>query len=252
MKRSFIKVDTISFCRLDNAEIMSFMSRFRQLLPVQEENNGDAPDLSISAAQIKMFDNTLLLMQDVSIEPDNKVTTQSRKKVDRYRDALAAAIVDKVIRTRKLPLPAEREAAEELYNQAKMYRGLESKRLNTKTEIIRSLLVDFSKPEYASNISVLGLQKLLDKLKKYNEMYADMVKQDDQEETLVRIAQKPQELRRNLYDIYEEMVAFAFASNVLKPNDSNRDFLDNLNTLIADVKTNYKRRMAAKRKKKKK
>lgn len=252
MRKNYIQVSSIALTSLSNSELVNLLTRLRELLPLKEATDDDmesrasenlgAPDLNISAEQVAELDEVLAKMHDLGRESKAKKTTASRKEVDKTRDALAVAIVDRVMTARKLPLAAERDAAETLYNMAKAYVGVSKLPLNDETEIIRGMLLDFAKPEYASAVSALELRELLNELKTQNELYAELVKEDNLARKVRRIAEGSSELRQTLYAIYQEMTQLAVASNTLHETEETRDFLDNLNTVIEDIKRNHNQR----------
>lgn len=250
MRKNYIKVSSIPLTLLNNGELLSFMEGMRRLLPLEEAEEDElerdasmgAPKLNISAEQVQELDETLEKLHDKDRESQAKKTTRSRKEVDKTRDALAVAIIDKVIRSRSLPAAAARDAAETLYNMAKTYVGISRLPQKQETERIVGMLMDFAKPEYAAAVSELELQSMLDDLKTYNDLYRELTAEDSAEKTARSDAEGTEELRETLYAIYEEMRDLAFASNLLNETEESVAFLKALNTLIAETKTAYNQR----------
>ena len=156
---------------------------------------------------------------------------------------------ERVSRAITLPLESEQEAGERLFPVIQSYRKTHLKPRNQKTEEITALLLDLEKPEYASAIETLRIRTHIDELRRQNETYIALLHQRDEESPRRYMKERSADLRTTLTDLYKEMRDYAFASNLLHETDESRLFLSSLNTLIEDVRTNYKRRGPRKPKK---
>ena len=174
------------------------------------------------ADHIQLLESLLLKLSDYSIEPRTYSETSSLQETDQKRTILLKALCERVSRAITLPLESEQEAGERLFPVIQSYRKTHLKPRNQKTEEITALLMDLEKPEYASAIETLRIRTHIDELRRQNETYIALLHQRDEEST-----------RRYM------------------KTDESRLFLSSLNTLIEDVRTNYKRRGPRKPKKEK-
>ena len=129
MRKKYIKVENISLPRLSHAEFINFMERFLALLPLEAEEaaeEGDpmgAPKVGITAEQIEEAKKYLSEMNNLNRETRVKAETKSKAEIDRQRDALWTAIVQRILTSRNVPIAIESAAAEKLYIVVKPYTG---------------------------------------------------------------------------------------------------------------------------------
>ena len=258
--RKYISVENIYLPVLSNKEFLNFLSRFHALLPLEPVDQSPdanpagprhAPALWIDADHIQLLESLLLKLSDYSIEPRTYSETSSLQETDQKRTILLKALCERVSRAITLPLESEQEAGERLFPVIQSYRKTHLKPRNQKTEEITALLMDLEKPEYASAIETLRIRTHIDELRRQNETYIALLHQRDEESTRRYMKERSADLRTTLTDLYKEMRDYAFASNLLHETDESRLFLSSLNTLIEDVRTNYKRRGPRKPKKEK-
>ena len=152
MRKEYIKVESINLARLSHAEFINFMERFLALLPLEAEEaaeEGDpmgAPKVGITAEQIEEAKMYLSEMNDLNRETRVKAETKSKAEIDRQRDALWTAIVQRILTSRNVPIPTESAAAEKLYIVVKPYTGMNRLPNNQQTETVKGLLTDLNKP----------------------------------------------------------------------------------------------------------
>ena len=252
MRKEYIKVESINLAKLSHAEFINFMERFLALLPLEAEEaaeEGDpmgAPKVGITAEQVTEAKTYLSEMNDLNRETRVKAETKSKAEIDRQRDALWTAIVQRILTSRNVPIQAESAAAEKLYIVVKPYTGMNRLPNNQQTETVKGLLTDLNKPEMLDAITTLGLQNYIDELSACNEQYETLVKGADVARAAANLGNKSDALRRQLMDLYREMADFAFAANLLHETEESLYFLSGLNGLIRDVETAYNLRDKAK------
>lgn len=228
------------------------MERFLALLPLEAEEaaeEGDpmgAPKVGITAEQVTEAKTYLSEMNDLNRETRVKAETKSKAEIDRQRDALWTAIVQRILTSRNVPIQAESTAAEKLYIVVKPYTGMNRLPNNQQTETVKGLLTDLNKPEMLDAITTLGLENYIDELSTCNQQYETLVKGADVARATANLGNKSDALLRQLTDLYREMADFAFATNLLHETEESLYFLSGLNGLIRDVETAYNLRDKAK------
>lgn len=252
MRKEYIKVESINLAKLSHAEFINFMERFLALLPLEAEEaaeEGDpmgAPKVGITAEQIEEAKTYLSEMNDLNRETRVKAETKSKAEIDRQRDALWTAIIQRILTSRNVPIPTESAAAEKLYIVVKPYTGMNRLPNNQQTETVKGLLTDLNKPEIQEAIRTLGLEDYIDELSTYNQQYEALVKEADVVRAAANLGNKNDVLRQQLIDLYREMADFAFATNLLHETEESLYFMAGLNGLIRDVETAYNLRDKAK------
>lgn len=252
MRKEYIKVESINLAKLSHAEFINFMERFLALLPLEAEEaaeEGDpmgAPKVGITAEQVTEAKTYLSEMNDLNRETRVKAETKSKAEIDRQRDALWTAIIQRILTSRNVPILAESTAAEKLYIVVKPYIGMNRLPNNQQTETVKGLLTDLNKPEIQEAITTLGLEGYIDELSTYNQQYETLVKGADVARAAASLGNKNDFLRQQLTDLYHEMADFAFATNLLHETEESIYFLSGLNGLIRDVETAYNLRDKAK------
>ena len=252
MRKKYIKVENISLPRLSHAEFINFMERFLALLPLEaaegaeESDPKGAPKVGITAEQVTEAKAYLSEMNDLNRETRVKAETKSKAEIDRQRDALWTAIVQRILTSRNVPIQAESAAAEKLYIVVKPYTGMNRLPNNQQTETVKGLLTDLNKPEIQEAITTLGLENYIDELSTCNQQYEALVKGADVARAAASLGNKNDFLRQQLTDLYHEMADFAFATNLLHETEESIYFLSGLNGLIRDVETAYNLRDKAK------
>ena len=252
MRKEYIKVESINLAKLSHAEFINFMERFLALLPLEAEEAAEegnpmgAPKVGITAEQVTEAKTYLSEMNDLNRETRVKAETKSKAEIDRQRDALWTAIVQRILTSRNVPIQAESAAAEKLYIVVKPYTRMNRLPNNQQTETVKGLLTDLNKPEIQEAITTLGLENYIDELSTCNQLYEALVKGADVERAAANLGNKSDALRRQLTDLYREMADFAFATNLLHETEESIYFLSGLNGLIRDVETAYNLRDKAK------
>lgn len=252
MRKEYIKVESINLAKLSHAEFINFMERFLALLPLEAEEAAEegnpmgAPKVGITAEQVTEAKTYLSEMNDLNRETRVKAETKSKAEIDRQRDALWTAIVQRILTSRNVPIQAESAAAEKLYIVVKPYTGMNRLPNNQQTETVKGLLTDLNKPEMLDAITTLGLENYIDELSTCNQQYETLVKGADVARAAANLGNKSDALLRQLTDLYREMADFAFATNLLHETEESLYFLSGLNGLIRDVETAYNLRDKAK------
>ena len=254
---TYLKFTDFSANNFNNAEYLSFLRRFRALLPFPEqggdrpeieslsvnESNG-VPALGVSAAQLTVLDQ----LTDLNNQSRISQETETLNDTDKQRDNVAVYALNRINNSATLPLQAEQEAGKFLRNVVKPYTGIARLPLNQETETIKGLLVDLRKPENASAVQALSLTPYLNELERLNNLYESLVAQRAAER-LASSVDNSKIVRAQGDDIYDDITSLAFAWSLANPSDEATAFIRNVNALISDAQTAYNQRMGQKKKK---
>ena len=258
---TYLKFADPLMTRFNNAEYLSFLRRFRALLPFPEqggdrpeieslsvnESNG-VPALGVSAAQLTVLDAVIDQLTDLNNQSRISQETETLNDTDKQRDNVAVYALNRINNSATLPLQAEQEAGKFLRNVVKPYTGIARLPLNQETETIKGLLVDLRKPENASAVQALSLTPYLNELERLNNLYESLVAQRAAER-LASSVDNSKIVRAQGDDIYDDITSLAFAWSLANPSDEATAFIRNVNALISDAQTAYNQRMGQKKKK---
>lgn len=245
----FVHFTEPALSRLNNAEYASFISRFMGYLPLAEETTDEnipdeldlddpelgAPALAIPAEIVSQMKTLLSQLMDLTKQTRSSVETKKMNDLEKQRDAIATFITNRVYRSSTLPMEAEKEAGELLYNTVKPYLGIAELPLNQETITIKGLLMDLRKEEIAEAVVTLGLVNYMNELERVNNAYEELSVQRTSNNALQRASAKSRELRTEMNGLYTDMTDLAFASNVLNPSEESAAFIRDVNNLIAET-----------------
>ena len=243
MRKKYLKVESIYLYHLTNAELINFLRRFMDLLPLEDDEEGGkhAPALAITSEMVAEGNGYLQTAADLNRQSKLKAETKPKKEIDRLRDRMVVFIIDRISFLRSSAVAA---AAELLYIVVKPYKGIGSLSYNRETEEITGLLTDLNKPENVDAVRTLGIEKDIDALKSYNDQFIALVAAADETSSTLALNEKMSDLRVQMIDWYDEMADRAFASNLLNESEESLYFISGLNALIQSVETSYKQRIA--------
>ena len=173
------RIIDLSLERLNNAEYANHMTRFLALIPVKQEDRPEieSVDLTGPAAlgftdeQINTFKNELNILTDVVNKSLISDETALLAETDKQRDELVVYFTSTVRQMTKSPVSAQRNAAISLYNQVKIYVGIQKLADQQETQQILGLLLDMEKEANKSNVTTLGLTSVLEELKTCNDTF---------------------------------------------------------------------------------
>ena len=246
MRKKYLKVESIYLYHLTNAELINFLRRFMDLLPLEDDEEGGkhAPALAITSEMVAEGNGYLQTAADLNRQSKLKAETKPKKEIDRLRDRMLAYIIERIDFSRDALDAAVAAAAEKLYLVAKPYRGAGRLAYNQETVVIKGFLLDMNKTENLDAVQALGIENDLDTLQTYNDQFEALVKEADVKSSSLDMNEKMRDLRVQMGDWYQEVTSLAFASNVLNESEESLSFLTGLNAVIQDVKTLYKQRIA--------
>lgn len=244
----FSQISLFNLSVLNNSEYQNFLSRFVELIP--EEVNGSSP-VNIPSENIAEMETLLAKLMDLNRKTRAQETTDERREADRSRNAVAAYIMGRVLKSSSLLLDTERAAGKTLRGTIAPYKGVRRLPVNQKTEVLKGLLFDLRKEEFIEAAATLGLTSYLDELERLNTRFESLVA----EESSVRSAFSGEEVSRTLRlradALYSDCIMLANATQVLAPSAASEAFVRDANSLIDEVRIAYNLRDKAPRKRRK-
>lgn len=238
MAQEILKIKTLSFTKLKNAEHLDFMLRVKD----QAVLTG-IEKIGVSEALLQEFQNALAIMNDVLLQNRASAETLTLSELDKKRDQQVSYILEKIRTSTKSINTTERTAGEALAPEIKPYSNIQNSPNQQESRQIQSLLFDLNKDKNKPYLSTLGLLPAMQALNDYNEQYIALTDQrtdTKQSEKLPDCAT----LRPQIEKIYDEIGSKAFAINTINPTPESTSFINNINALVDDANANYNRRMA--------
>lgn len=248
------KIKPIGLTKMNNAEYENFMSRFRALIPQDD----DRPEiirvlsvnnpLGITEEQLSAFDTDQALLIDLVNQSRVSDETAQMLDLDKQRDDLVVYTTSSVTQMTKSPLPAQRSAAQTVYNIIKPYIGIYKSPNQQETAQIEGLLADLAKSGLPALIQTLGLTEVIAALGEANTQYATLTAQRTSNKA-ASIKENSTVVRLRMDALYDDMTTIAFVQSVANPTAETATFVNNLNALIAETSALYNQRIAAAKKK---
>ena len=247
---AIIKIKPIGLTKFNNPEYENFMSRFRGHIPSGETDKPDSISLlsvnnplGITDAQLSAFDTDLALLVDLVNQSRISDETAQMLDVDKQRDDLVVYTTSSISQMTKSPLPAQRSAAQTVYNIIKPYIGIYKSANQQETAQIEGLLTDLAKPGIPEHIKTLGLTDVIAALREANTQYASLTAQRTNNKAAA-IKENSAVVRLRLDSLYDDMTTMAFVQSVANPTAETAAFVNNLNALIDETLALHNQRIA--------
>lgn len=248
----FFQIGKFDVSVLNNSEYQNFMSRFLKLIPM-EETEVTNPDTDITyritKSSVNISDDIIATMKsllekltDLNKKSRALETTADRAETDRARDAVAAYILNRVLKSSSWLLEAERAAGKKLYNTITPYKGVGRLPANQETEVLKGMLLDLRKEEFSEAVTTLGLTSYLNELERLNTLFEDLVAKESATRSADSVNDDSKALRLQLDELYADSVILANATQALAPTTASETFVRDVNSLIDEVRLAYNRR----------
>lgn len=255
------KIKPIGLTKMNNAEYVNFMTRFRGLIPEAGAGDEGGEDilslaagsnpLGITAEQLSAFDTDNALLVDLVNQSRISDETAQMLNLDSQRDDLVVYITSTATQMAKSPITAQREAAETVRNILKPYVGIYKSANQQETAQIDGMLADLAKPGIPELVQKLGLTEVVAALRQANTEYATLTAQRTNNKA-ASIKENSAAVRLRMDALYDDMTTMAFVQSVAAPTAETAAFVNNLNTLIGETSALYNQRIAAAKAAKKK
>ena len=250
---TIVKIKELGFQQLNNAEFAGFMSRFRNLVPVQSSEEEERPGglsvlaesgtgyLGVTPEMLTAFDADMKALTDAVSRQRTDDRTKQKNMYEMARGSCVTLYFSNLSTAMKSPIPATADSGNILWTRTKEYRGIQRLPQQQETEQIRGLLFDLDKEENKPHVTVLHLEGLLEQMRETNEEFARLSEEslaeratDTTEQTLV--------VRDRLASQYDDISTTIFAYSVTEKNADALTFVKKLNALVDETRTAYKRR----------
>lgn len=255
MNSNIIKIKSLGLTKLNNAEYINFMNRFRSLIPSESENerpeevrlqlkSSTPSTLGITDEQLADFDANCALMTDLVNQSHTSDETVRLLDLDKQRDDLVVYCTTSITQMKKSPITAQKNAATSLYNTIKPYIGIYKSANQQETQQIFGLLADLDTAGNKEKVSTLGLTPVVDELRTVNQQYAACTNQRTLEHA-ASLKENSATVRSRLDRGYDELTTMAFVQSIAQPTEDTETFVRNLNVLIDETSALYNQRIAA-------
>lgn len=247
-----LKIKEMGFLRLNNAEFAEFMNRFRALVPKQEEEEERPGGLSLlSTTEITnygvteemttAFDADMQALTDAVKRSQVDENTKPRADYNAARGSYISYFFAHLAAAQKSPFEETSAPAETLWTRMKEYRGTQRLPLQQQTTQFRGFLTDVAKEENRSLVTALGFDQLIEKIRDANDKFVEL----SNKSLTTRAADSSEptkDIRTRLAEEYDEISTTIFAYSVLFKDEVSITFVRQLNELIDETVTAYKRR----------
>ena len=250
---TIIKIKELGLQQLNNAEFTEFMNRFRKLIPVQASEEEERPGglsvltesgtgyLGVTSEMLAAFDADMQALTDSVSRQRTDDRTKQKSLYEVSRGSCVTLYFTSLQTAMKSPIAATAEAGNILWTRTKDYRGIQCLPQQQETAQIRGLLFDLAKEENQTHVTTLHLEGLLEQMRETNEEFARLSEEslteraaDTTEQTLI--------VRDRLAVQYDDISTTIFAFSVAEKNADALTFVSNLNALVDETRTAYKRR----------
>ena len=250
---TIIKIKELGLQQLNNAEFTEFMNRFRKLIPVQASEEEERPGglsvltesgigyLGVTSEMLAAFDADMQALTDSISRQRTDDRTKQKSLYEVSRGSCVTLYFTSLQTAMKSPIAVTAEAGNILWTRTKDYRGIQRLPQQQETAQIRGLLFDLAKEENQTHVTTLHLEGLLEQMRETNEEFARLSEEslteraaDTTEQTLI--------VRDRLAVQYDDISTTIFAFSVAEKNVDALTFVSNLNALVDETRTAYKRR----------
>ena len=162
---TFTLIPPMSLGNLNKAEKLSLLKRYMKLMPSGSDSespdeisllaDSGVPVLNISAGQVTRMNGIIDELTELTMQASSSEETPEMQQVEADRDTAGNYIVRRVLDYAKLPLAAERTAAQRMEPALRGYRDFANLPTAQETEVINGLLIDLAKPEFADSVVTL-------------------------------------------------------------------------------------------------
>jgi hypothetical protein len=219
-----MKILRIRLFSLRNEEWFQFMTEVRDLIVLFTAE-------ALSVVELFVLFLKLYADADVAIEIIRKSPeTEKMTEADRLRDQLFHGLNATIRAAVSHFNPAHSEAARQLTMLLDHFGNLAQKASNEETAGIYNLVQEF-RGRYAGFIATLGLTEWVEQLAAQNEAYETLVRSRNEE-----VAERPKlhvkQVRRELDDVYRQIIERIEAFCLVQGPESYATFIDRLNAFV--------------------
>lgn len=235
--RTVVLLSSIALGKLNASEYLSLMTRLQTLI-----ETATAEALGLTNEEFEEFKDLVAKLQNRVNYTSASALTVQLDGIDKQRDSLLAFLFSTIQNGVKLPIEAQRVAAEALELIIRPYANIQRLPGQQETVQVNGLLIDLAAESAAAHVTTLNLTAVVDELKKQNDQYAALTQQRTLESD-ANATENIAELRARMDPMYVAVTTIAHAESVANPTEATAEFVRALNATVAEVDHLYNLRV---------
>lgn len=235
--RTVVLLSSIALGKLNASEYLNLMTRLQTLI-----ETATAEALGLTNEEFEEFKDLVAKLQNRVNYTSASALTVQLDGIDKQRDSLLTFLFSTIQNGVKLPIEAQRVAAEALELIIRPYANIQRLPGQQETVQVNGLLIDLAAESAAAHVTTLNLTAVVDELKKQNDQYAALTQQRTLESD-ANATENIAELRARMDPMYVAVTTIAHAESVANPTEATAEFVHALNATVAEVDHLYNLRV---------
>lgn len=235
--RTIVLLVSPALSKLNASEYLNLMTRLQTLI-----ETATAEALGLTNEEFGEFKDLVAKLQNRVNYTSASALTVQLDGIDKQRDSLLTFLFSTIQNGVKLPIEAQRVAAEALELIIRPYANIQRLPGQQETVQVNGLLIDLAAESAAAHVTTLNLTAVVDELKKQNDQYAALTQQRTLESD-ANATENIAELRARMDPMYVAVTTIAHAESVANPTEATAEFVRALNATVAEVDHLYNLRV---------
>lgn len=235
--RTVVLLSSIALGKLNASEYLNLMTRLQTLI-----ETATAEALGLTNEEFEEFKDLVAKLQNRVNYTSASALTVQLDGIDKQRDSLLTFLFSTIQNGVKLPIEAQRVAAEALELIIRPYANIQRLPGQQETVQVNGLLIDLAAESAAAHVTTLNLTAVVDELKKQNDQYAALTQQRTLESD-ANATENIAELRARMDPMCVAVTTIAHAESVANPTEATAEFVRALNATVAEVDHLYNLRV---------
>lgn len=235
--RTIVLLVSPALSKLNASEYLNLMTRLQTLI-----ETATAEALGLTNEEFEEFKDLVAKLQNRVNYTSASALTVQLDGIDKQRDSLLTFLFSTIQNGVKLPIEAQRVAAEALELIIRPYANIQRLPGQQETVQVNGLLIDLAAESAAAHVTTLNLTAVVDELKKQNDQYAALTQQRTLESD-ANATENIAELRARMDPMYVAVTTIAHAESVANPTETTAEFVRALNATVAEVDHLYNLRV---------
>lgn len=235
--RTVVLLSSIALGKLNASEYLNLMTRLQTLI-----ETATAEVLGLTNEEFEEFKDLVAKLQNRVNYTSASALTVQLDGIDKQRDSLLTFLFSTIQNGVKLPIEAQRMAAEALELIIRPYANIQRLPGQQETVQVNGLLIDLAAESAAAHVTTLNLTAVVDELKKQNDQYAALTQQRTLESD-ANATENITELRARMDPMYVAVTTIAHAESIANPTETTAEFVRALNATVAEVDHLYNLRV---------
>lgn len=235
--RTIVLLVSPALSKLNASEYLNLMTRLQTLI-----ETATAEALGLTNEEFEEFKDLVAKLQNRVNYTSASALTVQLDGIDKQRDSLLTFLFSTIQNGVKLPIEAQRVAAEALELIIRPYANIQRLPGQQETVQVNGLLIDLAAESAAAHVTTLNLTAVVDELKKQNDQYAALTQQRTLESD-ANATENITELRARMDPMYVAVTTIAHAESIANPTETTAEFVRALNATVAEVDHLYNLRV---------